>query len=314
MFNGVLNVMIETKNLCKSYGSVRALDSLNLYIEENEVFGFLGPNGAGKSTTINLLMGMIQPTSGEIRVAGIDVIRNPVEVKKMAGYLPENVGFYGHMTARQNLTYFAEFYRIDGVKRKIDTLLDIVGLADAADKKVGGFSRGMRQRLGLAQALLNDPEIVFLDEPTSGLDPEGAAEFRRLVRWLESEGKTVFFSSHILSEVRAVCRTIGIISRGKLVVKGDIKELTKNMNDSVRIFVETEPPLEDESILKPFVLRIELVEEGEGTRRYMLECDRDCRAEVAKTLFEMGYIVKEIYLQEPSLEEIYLKIIQEGAV
>lgn len=132
-------VIIETKNLCKSYGLVRALDNLNLYIEENEVFGFLGPNGAGKSTTINLLMGMIQPTSGNIRVAGIDVIRNPVGVKKIAGYLPENVGFYGHMTARQNLAYFAEFYKIDGVKERIDTLLEIVGLAEAADKKVGGF-------------------------------------------------------------------------------------------------------------------------------------------------------------------------------
>jgi ABC-2 type transport system ATP-binding protein len=306
--------MIETRNLCKSYGPVKALDSLNLHVEENEIFGFLGPNGAGKSTTINLLMGMIQPTSGEIRIAGIDVVKNPIEVKKIAGYLPENVGFYGHMTARQNLTYFAEFYKINGVKERIDTLLEIVGLAEAADKKVGGFSRGMRQRLGLAQALLNDPEIVFLDEPTSGLDPEGAAEFRNLVSWLEREGKTVFFSSHILSEVRAVCRTIGIISRGRLVVKGDMKELTKKLNDSVRIFVETEPQLNDESILKSFASRIEVVEKGEGrNRKYMLECDRDCRTEVAKTLFEMGYVVKELHLQEPSLEEIYLKIIQEGA-
>ena len=302
--------MIETKNLCKSYGRVKALDNLNLYIEENEVFGFLGPNGAGKSTTINLLMGMIQPTSGEIRIAGIDVVRNPVEVKKIAGYLPENVGFYGHMTARQNLMYFAEFYGNEDVRKRVDALLEIVGLAEAADKKVGGFSRGMRQRLGLAQALLNDPEIVFLDEPTSGLDPEGAAEFRKLVSWLEREGKTIFFSSHILSEVRAVCRTVGIISKGRLIVKGDIKELTKKLNDSVRIFVETEPQLEDESVLKAFASRIEVDAEG---RRYMLECQRDCRVEIARTLFEMGYVVKALHLQEPSLEEIYLRIIQEGS-
>jgi ABC-2 type transport system ATP-binding protein len=305
--------MIETKNLCKSYAQIKALDNLNLHIEKNEVFGFLGPNGAGKTTTINLLMGMIQPTSGEIRIAGIDVVRNPIEVKKIAGYLPENVGFYRHMTAMQNLTYFAEFYKIDDVRERIDTLLEIVGLAESADKKVGSFSRGMRQRLGLAQALLNDPEIVFLDEPTSGLDPEGAAEFRKLVTWLEREGKTIFFSSHILSEVRAVCKTIGIISRGRLIIKGDIKELTKNLNDSMKIFLETEPQLEDESVLKPFASRIEIVDgDDEGHRRYILECERDCRVEIAKTLFEMGYVVKELHLQEPSLEEIYLRIIQEG--
>lgn len=160
--------------------------------------------------------------------------------------------------------------------------------------------------------MLNDPEIVFLDEPTSGLDPEGAAEFRRLVSWLEREGKTIFFSSHILSEVRAVCKTVGIISKGRLIIKGDIKELTKNLNDSFRIVVETEPRLEDEGALKPFASRIEVVdsEEGDG-RKYVLECSRDCRAEIARTLFEMGYVVKELHLQEPSLEEIYLRIIQE---
>ncbi|AEA46296.1 ABC transporter ATP-binding protein [Archaeoglobus veneficus] len=297
--------MIETENLTKLYGNFRALDNLNLYIEENEIFGFLGPNGAGKTTTINLLMGMLQPTSGKIRISGIDVLRNPLEVKKICGYLPENVGFYDNLTAKQNLLYFSEFYKIakgEAVKR-VDELLERVGLNYAADKKVGEFSKGMKQRLGMAQALLNDPDVIFLDEPTSGLDPKGAADFRKLIRELAGEGKTIFFSSHILSEVKEICDTIGIILRGKLIVRGKLKELVKG---KVKVLIETQPAL-NESLVKHLASKIEL-----NGSKVILETEEDCRAELSKILCENGYLIKELRLMEPGLEEIYLKVIEEG--
>ncbi len=294
--------MIEVENLTKVYGDFKALDGLNLMVEENEVFGYLGPNGAGKTTTINLMIGMLQPTSGSIRVAGIDVERNPLEIKKICGYLPENVGFYDHMTAKQNLLYFSEFYGFPKQEavRVIDDLLELVGIPDAADRKIGEFSKGMKQRLGLAQALLNDPKVIFLDEPTSGLDPQGAADFRKIIRDLKKEGKTIFFSSHILSEVKEVCETVGIINRGKLIAKGKIEDFKQN----IIIVVETEPTI-DASILEPFG-NVKVKDS-----QIIVEAEKDCRIEISKTLVQEGYIVKELHLMEPSLEEIYLRIVQE---
>jgi ABC-2 type transport system ATP-binding protein len=248
------------------------------------------------------MLGMLQPTSGRIRVAGIDVERNPIEVKKICGYLPENVGFYDHLTAKQNLLYFSEFYgfsRREAI-RTIDDLLELVGIADAADRRVGEFSRGMKQRLGLAQALLNDPKVIFLDEPTSGLDPQGAADFREIIRGLKREGKTVFFSSHILSEVKEVCETVGIINKGKLVAKGRIEEF----NQSFTIVVETEPPAEA-SVLEAFG-KVKVKDS-----QLIVEAEKDCRLEISRTLFDKGYLIKELHLMEPSLEEIYMRIIQE---
>ncbi len=294
--------MIEVENLTKMYGDFKALDGLSLKVEENDVFGYLGPNGAGKTTTINLMIGMLQPTSGSIRIADIDVEKNPLEVKKICGYLPENVGFYDHMTAKQNLLYFSEFYGFSKQEtvRIIDDLFELVGIADAANKKVGEFSRGMKQRLGLAQALLNDPKVIFLDEPTSGLDPQGAADFREIIRDLKKEGKTIFFSSHILSEVKEVCETVGIINKGKLVAKGKIEEFNQN----VTIVVETEPSI-DASILEPFG-NVKVKDS-----QIIVEAEKDCRIEISKTLVQKGYIIKELHLMEPSLEEIYLRIVQE---
>jgi ABC-2 type transport system ATP-binding protein len=294
--------LIEVENLTKMYGDFKALDGLSLKVEENDVFGYLGPNGAGKTTTINLMIGMLQPTSGSIRIADIDVEKNPLEVKKICGYLPENVGFYDHMTAKQNLLYFSEFYGFSKQEtvRIIDDLFELVGIADAANKKVGEFSRGMKQRLGLAQALLNDPKVIFLDEPTSGLDPQGAADFREIIRDLKKEGKTIFFSSHILSEVKEVCETVGIINKGKLVAKGKIEEFNQN----VTIVVETEPSI-DASILEPFG-NVKVKDS-----QIIVEAEKDCRIEISKTLVQKGYIIKELHLMEPSLEEIYLRIVQE---
>jgi ABC-2 type transport system ATP-binding protein len=215
--------MIKTENLTMVYNGNKAVDGLNLEIAEGDIFGFLGPNGAGKSTTILMLVGMIEPTEGKCFINDIEVAKNPLKVKKIIGYLPENVGFYGNMTAEQNLAYFARFYATmdeNERKKRIGELLELVQL-DGVSQKVGGYSRGMNQRLGLAKALLNDPKVLFLDEPTANLDPEGVLQLRKTLKKLSDEGKTIFFSSHILAEVAQVCKTIGIISNGTLNNRGD---------------------------------------------------------------------------------------------
>ncbi|WP_202319927.1 ABC transporter ATP-binding protein [Archaeoglobus neptunius] len=290
---------IEIEGVTKCYGEFKALDDLTLHVEMGDVFGFLGPNGAGKTTTINAALGLIRPDSGNIRILGIDVEEKPVEVKKVCGYLPENYGFYDNLSAMQNLTYYAEFYGIRS-RDYLQELLAMVGLENAAEKKLKEFSRGMRQRLALAQALINDPEVVFLDEPTNGLDPSGIADFRRIIRNLNRDGKTIFFSSHILAEVREVCRSIGIISKGRLLKTGRIDKLNSKMS----IIVQTEPQA-DESLLREFGD----VSFDEQQDAFVIDVERDCRVEISKRLFESGYIVKELHLREPTLEEVYFSIV-----
>jgi len=235
--------MIKTENLTKVYNGNKAVDGLNLEIAEGDIFGFLGPNGAGKSTTILMLVGMIEPTEGKRIINDIEVARNPLKVKGIIGYLPEDVGFYGNMTAEQNLDYFARFYAaMDANKRKkrIGELLELVQL-DGVSQKVGGYSRGMNQRLGLAQALLNDPEVLFLDEPTANLDPEGVFQYRELTKQLSDEGKTIFISSHILAEVSKVCNTIGIISKGTLIARGTLEEPRKHPSGANQLLAMAKP-------------------------------------------------------------------------
>jgi len=219
---------IETHELTKRYGDQIAVNALTLAVEQGEIFGFLGPNGAGKTTTLLMLLGLSEPTSGTARVCGYDPTRDPLRVKRLVGYLPESVGFYEDMTAVQNLTYVARLNGIEnsGLPRKIEVLLDQVGLLTDARKRVGAYSRGMRQRLGIAEVLLKDPRVVFLDEPTLGLDPDGTQKMLDFIMGLGREkGITVFFSSHLLDQVQRVSDRVGIMLRGKLVAVGPIQEL-----------------------------------------------------------------------------------------
>ncbi len=223
-------VVIETEGLTKRYGSQIAVNHLNLSIDEGEVFGFLGPNGAGKTTTILMFLGLTEPTSGKVKVIGFDPTRDPFHVKEKVGYLSENVGFYDDMDARQNLRYIARLNRIpDKVsKTRIDETLDLVGLLDEATKKVGTYSKGMRQRLGIAEVLIKEPKLVFLDEPTIGLDPDGTNRMLDLIHSLSRERKmTIFFSSHLLDQVQRICDRVGIMIKGNLVAVGPIEELAK---------------------------------------------------------------------------------------
>jgi ABC-2 type transport system ATP-binding protein len=204
--------VIETQNLTKRYGDVVAVDNLNLRIRAGEVFGILGPNGSGKTTTILMLLGLTEPTEGWARVLGFDPMRQPLEVKSRVGYLPDQVGFYDELTARENLAYIAKLNGLSRpvAQRRISDALERMGLAEVADRRVGTFSRGMRQRLGVAEILLKHPQVIILDEPTLGLDPEAAREFLQIIRTFKEEKITVLLSSHLLHQVQAVCDRVGL--------------------------------------------------------------------------------------------------------
>ncbi|MDH3261708.1 MAG: ABC transporter ATP-binding protein [Acidimicrobiia bacterium] len=214
---------IVAKGLTKRYGDLTAVDHLDLEVDTGEVFGLLGPNGAGKTTTILMLLGLSEPSEGTVQVAGLDPTRKPLDVKRIVGYLPDNVGFYDSLTGRQNLRYTARLNSLpkEASERRIAALLTEVGLAEAGDAPAGTYSRGMLQRLGLADALVKDPQILILDEPTMAIDPEGVAEILRLIRFLaEERGVTLLLSSHLLNQVQAVCDRVGIFVQGKLIAKG----------------------------------------------------------------------------------------------
>lgn len=220
--------VIELTGLTKKYGDFTAVNNLNLNIRKSEIFGLLGPNGAGKSTTILMMLGLTEPTSGTVRVCGINSTTHPVDVKRVVGYLPEDVGFYDDMTGIENLVYTAQLNGLlkKEAKEQAAVLLERVGLENEGDKKAGKYSRGMRQRLGLADVLIKKPEVVILDEPTSGIDPAGVQEFMDLIMQLsKEEGHTVLFSSHHLNQVQQVCDRVGLFGHGHLLAEIELSSL-----------------------------------------------------------------------------------------
>jgi ABC-2 type transport system ATP-binding protein len=227
---------IRTVGLTKRYGDTVVVDSLDLDIEAGEVFGLLGPNGAGKTTTILMLLGLAEPSLGSIEVLGLDPRRSPLEVKRRVGYLPDAVGFYEDLTARQNLRFTARLNQIGDAEERIDQVLDRVGLTAAADQRTGEYSRGMKQRLGLADALVKDPSILILDEPTTAIDPEGVAEILDLIRSLAADQQvTVLLSSHLLNQVQAVCDRVAIFVSGSVVALGPPHGLAAEQSGSSRV-------------------------------------------------------------------------------
>jgi len=223
-------MIIETTDLTKRYGRQTAVNHLSLKVETGEIFGFLGPNGAGKTTTLLMLLGLTHPSGGSATVCGLNPLRMAREVKRHVGYLPENVGFYGDMDAVQSLEYVAALNGIGSrqAREKIDDLLELVGLRDEARKRTGAFSRGMKQRLGIAEVLMKDPTVLFLDEPTLGLDPEGAIQMVGLIQSLnQSRNMTVLLSSHNLSQVQRISHRVGIMIAGSLIAEGSVDTLAK---------------------------------------------------------------------------------------
>jgi ABC-2 type transport system ATP-binding protein len=239
------DAVIVTRRLSKLYGQFTAVDNLDLTIRAGEVFGLLGPNGAGKTTTVLMILGLTEPTRGVVRVVGLDPTREPLGVKRKVGYLPDNVGFYGGMTGRENLRYTA---KLNGLARtaaeaRIDELLAEVRLTDAADKKAETYSRGMRQRLGIADALVKNPSVLILDEPTIAIDPAGVEELLGLIRRLVAERNlTVLLSSHILGQVQSLCDRVGFFSAGRLVAAGPLDELARGTDRTIQLEVGVDGP------------------------------------------------------------------------
>ncbi|MDR1576710.1 MAG: ABC transporter ATP-binding protein [Deltaproteobacteria bacterium] len=222
--------VVETKGLTKKYGRETVVDRLDLVVRAGEIFGFLGPNGAGKTTTLLMLLGLSEPSGGQARVLGLDPVKSPLEVKSQVGYLPENMGFYGDLTAAENLGYVAELCHLDNFQALLADTLKLVGLGEAQDRLVSTFSRGMRQRLGLAEVLIKKPKLIFLDEPTLGLDPDGIATMLDLIERLPRQlGLTIILSSHLLHLVARVAHRVAILNRGRLLAVGSVDDLAKEV-------------------------------------------------------------------------------------
>ncbi|WP_276954910.1 ABC transporter ATP-binding protein [Allomeiothermus silvanus] len=304
-------MVIQTHELSKRYGRVVAVQDLNLHIEAGEVFGLLGPNGSGKTTTILMLLGLTEPSGGWARVLGFDPVREPLSLKRRVGYLPDSVGFYGELTAWENLAYTA---RLNGIppreaEGRIGAVLERMGLSEAVHRPVATFSRGMRQRLGLAEVLLKEPQVVILDEPTLGLDPEAAQAFLGMIRQLKEEGITVLLSSHLLQQVQAVCDRVGLFHRGKLVLEGKVSDLAQRvLGGAYRIRLEAGAVegLAERLRVLPGVNRVE--PDGAGMR---LEAAQDIRPLVARTVLEAGGELRSLSLEIPSLDEVYARYFQE---
>lgn len=308
---------IETVHLSKVFGKenqIRAVDNLNLQVRKGEVFGFVGPNGAGKTTTMKMLIGLLEPSEGSGKVAGFDIVREIINIREQTGVLPEPAGFYDNLTARQNLRFYAKLYNIESEVRekRIVSLLETVDLTRAIDQKIGGFSTGMRKRFGLAQALINEPLVLFLDEPTSGIDPLGAQMMRDLIKDLNrSKGVTVFLSSHSMEEVQEICDRIAIIARGKLLAVGSVEDL----RDIVRAKEGVHYLLEVEDI--PLSEAAEAIKKVEGVHALEVQngilyihTKMKLRTEIAKAVKKVGGTVSMFEEEEMNLQKLFLKIIE----
>ncbi len=302
--------VIETRGLTKRYGRVVAVEDLNLAVEEGEVFGLLGPNGSGKTTTILMLLGLTEPTAGEARVLGLDPMREPLKVKAKVGYLPDQVGFYGELTAWENLRYTTRLLGLPEAeaRARIEEVLRRMGLWEVRDRRVSAFSRGMRQRLGLAEVLLKRPRVAILDEPTLGLDPEAAREFLGLIKGLKAEGITVLLSSHLLHQVQEICDRVGLFHKGRLALLGTVEELAQRvLGGGYEIQVEASPGLKEAFLALEGVARVE----AEGGR-YRVFATRDLRPELAQVAVARGPLFG-LALRRPSLDEVYARYFQEVA-
>ncbi|MFO7991784.1 MAG: ABC transporter ATP-binding protein [Thermoplasmata archaeon] len=294
---------IEIKNLTKTYGDMTAVKSLNINVKRGEVFGFLGPNGAGKTTTIKAIMGLIKPTSGEVKIRGLNVQKNRREATIGVGYLPENISLYSNLTGREVLRFFVELRNADG--DEIEKKLKLVGLKGAADRKVGEYSKGMVQRLAFAQAVIGTPPILLLDEPTSGLDPQGTALVKKVVSDYSDKGGTVFFSSHILPNVQEVADRVAIITWGRLRAVDSVEKLRKELEIPAKLVLDISGNYED---VKEVLLKDGRVKTltGGGNRIILTCSDRDKR-DLMKLIEDQGFEILNFSTQEANLEDIFMK-------
>ena len=306
------DLAIRTDGLTKAYGDLIAVDNLNLAIRTGEVFGLLGPNGAGKTTTILMLLGLSEPTRGRAEVAGFDPTRQPLEVKRRVGYLPDDVGFYAELTGRQNLRYTAA---LNGIERRaandrIGPLLEQVGLADAADRRVEQYSRGMRQRLGLADALVKDPSILMLDEPTASIDPAGVTEVLALIQALARDnGVTVLLSSHLLHQVHQVCDRVAIFNAGRILAQGRMAQLAEELaGDQLELEVGLDGPADQvEAALRAVPGVADVNRDPRDPSLWHVTGPQSIRGHLAVDLAARGMGVRHLRRVGDELDEIYLR-------
>jgi ABC-2 type transport system ATP-binding protein len=317
----VADNIIELAGLTKMYDSFTAVDHLNLNIRKGEIFGLLGPNGAGKSTTILMMMGLTEPTSGMVKVCGLNPTTSPIDVKKKVGYLPEDVGFYDDRTGLENLVYTARLNSLSGKESQIKAmqLIERVGLTEAAHKKTGKYSRGMRQRLGLADVLIKSPEVIILDEPTLGIDPKGVKEFLELiVKLSREEGLTVLFSSHHLHQVQQVCDRVGLFVKGNLLAEGDIQSLSAKLYGNSPYIIEIEVSEDNGSLVTEERLKNILKEVKNITHiklngdKFQIDCSADITAGIARAIVQSGAGLHSMSKKEFGLDDIYYRYFEGG--
>lgn len=305
--------MIQVSGLIKDYGARRALNSISFNANQGEIVGFLGPNGAGKTTTMRILTGYMPPTDGTIIVAGHNVVEESLEVRKRVGYLPETVPLYNEMTAFEYLKFMGQLRRLPNVEERALETLDTVNLDARAHSYIGTFSKGMRQRIGLAQALLHRPEVLILDEPTIGLDPNQVAEIREVIREIGKD-RTVLFSTHILSEAQQICDRVLIINKGKIVAEDTPENLQSKLVGAQQVVLRVRGDSDDlvEKIKK--IKGVKRVEKKEDDSiEFEFSIGQDARPLVAKTAVQGGYDLLEMHTASMSLEEIFLELTREGA-
>ncbi|MBC7333479.1 MAG: ABC transporter ATP-binding protein [Actinobacteria bacterium] len=308
------NVIIKTRDLCKTYNGKLVVDNLNLVIDEGEIYGLLGPNGAGKSTIILMLLGLTEPASGTINVAGFNPTKEPLKVKRITGYLPEKVGFYEDMTAKENLAYTAELNNIDYklIPKKIDEVLEIVGLSQNKNQLVKQFSKGMKQRLGIADVLIKDPKLVIFDEPTEGLDVEVANQILdTIINLNETKKITFLLSSHQLNLIQRICHRVGILSRGKLIGEGKIDELGRKLFGGGRYRIEVEVSEPSQQLFEKIKALPEVINIEQNQNVLDIVSDKDLRSTISRIVTDSSIILTKMNIKEYALEEIYLKYFKE---
>jgi len=305
------NPIIELEGLTKYYGSVKAVDNLSLSVNKGEIFGLLGPNGAGKTTTILMMLGLAEPSKGTATVCGINATKNPIAVKRKVGYMPDSVGFYDNLTALENLEYIGRLNGIaeNEVEIRAKETMELVGLSSELHKKAGAYSRGMKQRLGLADVLIRQPDVVILDEPTLGIDPSGIKEFLSLIRKLSrQQGLTVLLSSHHLHQVQQICDRVGIFVDGKLLVEGNLETLSYNLfgKDSYTTLVTFQDAIPDAGLLEKELRMMNGVNniliEGNSME---LSCEVDMTPGLVRFFVQKGLPITGVHKKEYGLDEIY---------
>ena len=304
-------VVIRAKELTKRYATTLAVDHVDFEVRSGVIVGILGPNGAGKTTTILMLLGLTEPSEGRAEVAGFDPLREPLEVKRRVGYLPDSVGFYDGLSARDNLAYTG---RLAGLsRREIDErfaeAMARVGLPDVGLERVGTFSRGMRQRLGLAEILMKRPRIAILDEPTATLDPHSTQEFLGMIRALKNDGTAVLLSSHHLDQVQSVCDRVALFNQGRIALAGSVTDLAQRVLGGGHVIdIEVRGVgVRDRLTGMPGVVRVQVM----GPQLYRVDCERDLRPDIARLLAPSSELTG-IRFAEPSLNEVYTRYFDEA--